>query len=150
MNTTRIVTKGTIALFLIASLTSLIAPAAALAQAPPTQVIFASTNSAGGGGDLTPFGFWVWCFLPGSGSPYAGECRGTMYFYGTTLKPVEDSAPPTIVSSTATIHVQATDTSFQCTLTGTIGTKVPVSVNCPTGLRTGADTMPNANVAMAP
>ncbi len=150
MNTTRIVTKGTIALFLIASLTSLITPAAALAQAPPTQVIFASTNSAGGGGSLNPFGFWVWCFLTGTDQPYAGECAGTMYFYPITVKPVDVFAVPTVVGSTATIHVQATDASFQCDLSGTIGTKVTVSVTCPTGPRTSTDSMPNANVVVKP
>jgi len=114
------------------------------------QIIFSSTNSAGAGGPLTPFGFWIWCFGAGS-VPYTGECTGTMYFYGAaTPKPIDNSALPVIGANSATVHVAATDGSFQCDLTGPVGKGVTVTVTCNTGPRTGTDTMPDSNVIVKP
>ena len=31
------------------------------------------------------FGFWVWCEDAEAGNPYAGECHGSLYFYGIAL-----------------------------------------------------------------
>jgi hypothetical protein len=137
-------------LILVATLTLLALPVASVsASTPPRQVIFSSTNSAGSGGPLTPFGFWIWCFATGS-VPYTGECTGFMYFYGTKDSPVDNSAAPSIGTTSATIHVQATDGSFQCDLTGPIGKGVTVTVTCNSGPRTGTDTMPNSAVVVEP
>jgi len=119
-------------------------------SATSKQIIFDSTNAAGAGGPLTPFGFWIWCFGAGS-VPYTGECTGSMYFYGAaTPKPVDNSAPPVIGAGSATVHVTATDGSFQCDLTGPVGKGVTVTVTCSTGPRTGTDTMPNSHVSVTP
>jgi hypothetical protein len=126
------------------------APSAVTPAASSKQIVFASTNAAGAGGPLTPFGFWIWCIGAGT-VPYTGNCTGSMYFYGTTPpKPVADSASPLIVGESATVHVAATDGSFQCDLTGPVGKRVAVSVTCNTGPRTGNDTMPNSNVVVTP
>ena len=115
-----------------------------------TQIIFSSTNSAGSGGPLTPFGFWIWCFGAGS-VPYTGQCTGAMYFYGTEPpQPVNDSASPVLNDGSATVYVQATNGSFECSLTGPVGKRVTVSVHCTSGPRTGTDTMPDSNVVEAP
>jgi hypothetical protein len=115
------------------------------------QIVLASTNSAGAGGSLTPFGFWIWCFGVGT-VPYTGQCTGSMYFYGAEPpKPVNDTAPPTIVGGVVDVFVAATDGSFTCALTGPVGKKVDVTVKCTNAsIRPGTDTMPDSNVSVAP
>ncbi len=116
------------------------------------QIVFSSTSSAGGMGPLTPFGFWIWCLASSNTGPYAGECKGTMYFYGTVLSPVEEDksiSPTAVAGPPAEIHVAATNGVFRCSLTGNIGSPVTVTVMC-VGPRTGTDTMPASVVTVTP
>ena len=46
------------------------------------QIVFSGTGFGTFNGQESPFGFWIWCQDAESGTPYAGECAGAMYFYG--------------------------------------------------------------------
>ncbi|TMH35874.1 MAG: hypothetical protein E6H66_06505 [Betaproteobacteria bacterium] len=62
------------------------------------QIVFANTDNPNPGPSATGvfnytflnpedkfFGFWVWCEDAEAGNPYAGECHGSLYFYGIAL-----------------------------------------------------------------
>ena len=62
------------------------------------QIVFANTDNTNLGPSATGvfnytflnpedkfFGFWVWCEDAEAGNPYAGECHGSLYFYGIAL-----------------------------------------------------------------
>ncbi len=118
------------------------------------QIVFSSTSSLGDPGPLKPFGFWIWCYESVGSNPYVGECGGTMYFYGTAVGAVVDNGPATVsTAGKATISVQSTSgvgPAFACTLSGPIGMSVTVTVTCPSGPRTGTNTMPFSVVALTP
>jgi len=74
--------------------------AAGANAAASEQIIFANTDNPNSGPTATGvftylslpsqpddpfFGFWLWCEDPEANNPYAGECHGSVYFYGIGL-----------------------------------------------------------------
>jgi hypothetical protein len=59
---------------------------ASVASAQSEQIIFSGVGSGTFDNTPTPVGFWIWCQDENPGNPdYAGECAGSMYFYGLGL-----------------------------------------------------------------
>jgi hypothetical protein len=88
-------------------------------------------------------GFWIWCEVI-SGNPYQEECKGAVYFYDLGLvRAVEEneSLPPTLVGSSATMWVESEDGRISCMLRNpnppTRGPTNLVNVACSTPARAG-------------
>ena len=111
------------------------------------QIVFSGT----GFGDFGPFGFWIWCQDADSGTPYAGECAGAMYFYALHLtKGVEGEVEETAEGIyTMTVASRKGD-SVSCTLVNaseeiTTGPTNTVNVTCtaPSGSGSSDDAVVN-------
>jgi hypothetical protein len=96
------------------------------------QVVFSGIAAPNTASD-TPAGFWIWCEAD-SGNPYAGECRGAMYFYAlgiteSVIGEITENGPHLY-----TMNVHSADSSIVCTLsnphTPTRGPKNEVDVSC--------------------
>jgi hypothetical protein len=112
------------------------------------QIIFSGT----GFGDFGPFGFWIWCQDADSGTPYAGECAGAMYFYALHLtKGVEGEVEETSEGIyTMTVASRKGD-SVSCTLVNaseeiTSGPTNTVNVTCTAPAGTGTSDSSVVNV----
>lgn len=100
------------------------------ALAASEQIVFANTDNPNPGPTATGvytylslpqqpddpfFGFWLWCEDPEANNPYAGECHGSVYFYGIGLtKGVSGNVTET--NGIYTMHISSRDQKVICSL----------------------------------
>ncbi len=84
----------------------------------------------------THFGFWIWCEGPVSINNYAGQCSGSMYFYGLGVtRPVSGLVSGS--SGIFTMRVASPDGEIACGLanqspnTGAGAQSNTIDVTCP-------------------
>jgi hypothetical protein len=135
---------------------------AGVAYAASEQIVFANSDNPNGGRSATGvfnytflnpddkfFGFWLWCEDPEATNPYAGECHGSVYFYGIGLtKGVSGSVsegPDGIYKMTVTSR----DGKVACTfwnVSATITRGLTNTVNAICSAPAGSGTSPNTVV----
>lgn len=133
----------------------------AAAQHASEQIIFSNSDNPNPGSSTTGtfnytaanpedkfFGFWVWCEGE-STNPYAGECRGAMYFYGIALTKGVSGIVTEVSENIYQMTVSSKDGKVACTLTNqssTITSGLTNTVNAVCSAPSGTGTSPHTVV----
>jgi hypothetical protein len=130
------------------------------AQHSSEQVIFANTDNPNSGRSQTGtfvytnanpddkfFGFWIWCEAD-SENPYAGDCQGSMYFYGLALTKHVTGHISEPSEGTYVMVVNSSDGKIACSLTNVppIKSGLRNSVNASCSAPAGVGVSPNSVV----
>ncbi len=135
---------------------------AAAVDASSEQIIFANTDNPNAGPTATGvfnytflnpndkfFGFWVWCEDPEAANPYAGECHGSLYFYGIGLTKGVSGTVSEGPDGIYHMTVSSRDGKVACTLwnaSPVITRGLTNTVNALCSAPAGTGTSPNTNV----
>jgi hypothetical protein len=132
------------------------------AQNSSEQIIFANTDNPNSGRTQTGtfvytsanpedkfFGFWIWCEAD-SENPYAGNCQGSMYFYGLGLTKHVTGHVSEPSEHSYVMVVSSSDGKVACSLTNVppikSGLRNTVNVSCaaPAGVGVSPNTVVHA------
>ena len=142
---------GLCALLLVCG-TSAVATAGQGADHHSEQIIFSGTGFGTFNDTPSPFGFWIWCQDADSGTPYAGECAGAMYFYALGItKAVEGEVTEPSEGIYVMTVASRKGSSVSCQLTNASeelehGPNTTVDVTCTTPSGSGQSTNAIVNV----
>ena len=134
---------------------SAVATAGQGAEHHSEQIVFSGTGFGTFNDTASPFGFWIWCQDEDSGTPYAGECAGAMYFYALGItKGVEGEVIETSEGIYQMTVASRRDASVSCQLTNGLnsdgelehGPRNTVDVTCVTPSGSGQSTNAVVNV----